>query len=251
MKSTKLKNLDRWAQDKPFFIAVFSQQIAVSAEPCYKFLKTLKAGQHIDGAKEIPELKCWLRLYKDHRILESYIKKTFFKFRELAGIGIELFDLFKLNRKQRLIPGSEKFNHKFKKELEALTQEEEWEAIREFVRSIYNASLRDMESDLDNNYDKKLILSVKESLNDPEMIFFFRVFVPCWLLYGDLPSHLLRSARLGNNEDLEKLIRIDNSIIHDPKRGGRGCLDRKQGFISGNLLLVHDHAAACFSGREL
>jgi hypothetical protein len=34
-------------------------------------------------------------------------------------------------------------------------------------------------------------------------------------------------------------------------RGGRGCLDRKQGFISGNLLLVHDHAAACFSGREL
>ncbi len=29
-------------------------------------------------------------------------------------------------------------------------------------------------------------------------------------------------------------------------RGGRGCLDRKQGFISGKLLMVHDHAAACF-----
>jgi DNA-binding NtrC family response regulator len=35
------------------------------------------------------------------------------------------------------------------------------------------------------------------------------------------------------------------------KRGGLGCLDRKQGFISGRLLRVHDHAAACFCGIVL
>jgi hypothetical protein len=35
------------------------------------------------------------------------------------------------------------------------------------------------------------------------------------------------------------------------ERGGLGCLDRKQGFISGILLWVHDHAAACFCGRVL
>jgi hypothetical protein len=69
------------------------------------------AGCGLADSQEIPEFKYWLRLYKDHRILESYIKKTFLKFGELAGIGIGLFDLFKLNRKQRLILGSEKFNH--------------------------------------------------------------------------------------------------------------------------------------------
>ena len=74
MQSTKLKNIDKWAKDRPFFIAVIAQQIAVSAEPCSQFLKAQKSGQHIDGAKEIPELKYWLRLYKDHSILESYIK---------------------------------------------------------------------------------------------------------------------------------------------------------------------------------
>jgi hypothetical protein len=110
MHSTVLKNVDKWAKDRPFFIAIISQQIAMSAESCYQFLKAQKSGKHIDGAKEIPELKYWLRLYKDHRILESYIKKTFLKFGEIAGIGIELFDLFKLNRKQRLILGSEKYN---------------------------------------------------------------------------------------------------------------------------------------------
>jgi len=41
----------------------------------------------------------------------------------------------------------------------------------------------------------------------------------------------------------------DNVIITtngDIVRGGRGCLDRKQGFISEKLFRVHDHAAACF-----
>ena len=140
LQSTKLKNIDKWAKDRPFFIAIISQQIAVSAQPCSQFLKNKKSGKHIDGAKEIPELKSWLRLYKDRRILESYIKKIFLMFGELAGIGIEIFDMFKLNRKQRLILGTEKFNRKFKRNLETLTQDE-WEEIREFWRSIYNASL--------------------------------------------------------------------------------------------------------------
>ena len=138
------------------------------------------------------------------------------KFGEVAGIGIELFDLFRLNRKQRLILGSEKFNHKIKKELESLSQED-FQEITEFFKSIYNASLKDMENDIDNSYDREIVLSIKKNFNDPEMIFFFRVFVPCQLLYGDLPSRLLRSARLGNIDALEKLIRIDKSIIHEPK----------------------------------
>lgn len=110
MKSTKLKNIDKWAKNRPFFIAIISQQIAVSAESCYQLLKAQKSGKHINGSKEIPDLKYWLRLYKDHRILESYIKKAFLKFGEVAGIGIDLFDLFQLNRKQRLVLGSEKYN---------------------------------------------------------------------------------------------------------------------------------------------
>jgi len=111
MQSTKLKNIDKWAKDRPFFIAILSQQIAVSAQPCYQFLKVQKSGKYIDGAKEIPELKYWLRLYKEHRILESYMKKTFLKFGEVAGIGIELSDQLKLFLKQRLTLSSEKFNN--------------------------------------------------------------------------------------------------------------------------------------------
>ena len=59
----KLKNIDKWAKGRPFFIAIISPQIAVSAEPCYQFLKAQKSGKNIDGSKEIPDLKYWLRLY--------------------------------------------------------------------------------------------------------------------------------------------------------------------------------------------
>jgi len=38
----------------------------------------------------------------------------------------------------------------------------------------------------------------------------------------------------------------DEENIKESERGGRGCLDRKQGFISEKLFRVHDHAAACF-----
>jgi hypothetical protein len=47
-------------------------------------------------------------------------------------------------------------------------------------------------------------------------------------------------------------ILVGNHLAMDPfsghlfARGGRGCLDRRQVFISGTLPLVHDHAAACF-----
>jgi len=49
------------------------------------------------------------------------------------------------------------------------------------------------------------------------VLFFIRVWIPCWLLYGNFPPNILRSARLGNIDALEKLIRLDGSIIHDPK----------------------------------
>jgi hypothetical protein len=49
------------------------------------------------------------------------------------------------------------------------------------------------------------------------MLFFYRVCIPCWLLYRQFPPTLLRSARTGNIDSIEKLLRLDSSTIHDPK----------------------------------
>jgi hypothetical protein len=55
------------------------------------------------------------------------------------------------------------------------------------------------------------------NIDKPEMRFLFQVFLPCFLLYKHYPVIMLREARKGNIEYIEKLIRLDDSIIHDKK----------------------------------
>jgi hypothetical protein len=68
----------------------------------------------------------------------------------------------------------------------------------------------------------------------------------------------LNLSDLSSNQSKEHLCKLANWFDRGSARyiflvggkvigiGGRDCLDRKQGFISGKLLLIHDHAAACF-----
>jgi len=51
----------------------------------------------------------------------------------------------------------------------------------------------------------------------PELIFFTRVLLPCFSLYGTYPVDLIRQAQSGDDDALEKIIRLDKSIIFDPK----------------------------------
>lgn len=54
-------------------------------------------------------------------------------------------------------------------------------------------------------------------MKSPEAIFLMRVQVPCFMLYGTFPHTLLKMAQSGNDKALEKLIRLDKSIIFEPK----------------------------------
>lgn len=208
--------LDAWANGKPPLIAIIAQQIAVSADSCYIALTALKSGEPIEGYKKPPKLAEWINFYKNHRIIIQNLKGTLKRFDEIAEIGIFVSDILILNRKVRRRLGSKKFNNKPRKDLEGLSQED-WKEIQEVGKTVYQISLKDIESDIKGEYDDELSKEIKESLKDPEMLFFIKVWAPCWLLYREFPPTLLRSARLGNIKALEKLIRLDKSIIHDPK----------------------------------
>jgi len=211
-----VNKLDEWAKDKPIFLAIFAQQIAFGAEPCLQALHALKSGEPFEGFTEMPHIDYWISLYKNHKKITEYLKNTFIDFGELSEIGIFLSDLFRMNRIQRRILGSKKYNNKLRKELESLSQED-WDEIQEFWKMVYRISLNDIKSDMDGEYNEELSERIGKAFKDPEMIFYLRVWVPCWILYGKFPPTLLRSARLGNVDVLEKLIRLDGSVIHDKK----------------------------------
>jgi len=211
-----VKKLDEWAKGRPIFIAIASQQIAFGAEPCFQALHALKSGEPVDGFTEAPHIDYWISLYKNHKKITESFKKTFSGFDELSEIGISISDLLSFNRKQRRMLGSKKYNNNLRKKFESLSQED-WDEIQNFWKEVYLISLDSIKSDIAGEYDKELSEKIKNTIKEPEMIFYLRVWVPCWMLYGELPPTLLRSARLGNIEALEKLIRLDNSVIHEPK----------------------------------
>ena len=48
------------------------------------------------------------------------------------------------------------------------------------------------------------------------MLFFYKVITPCWFLYGEHPTKLIKRARSRDFDALLKLVRIDRSVVHDP-----------------------------------
>lgn len=183
-----MKKLDEWAKGKPIPIAIVAQQIAVSAEPCSEFLKSLKVGERIERYYKLPSYKEWLRFYKNHRIVNEYLLKTFKKFGEIAEIGAELAELLSLNRKKRRQLGSTKFNKKIKDELEKLNPNEMQQLVSEiknFWEYVYKLSLADIKSEINGNSDDDFMKLFNDVLKDYEMLFFIRVWSPCWLLYGE------------------------------------------------------------------
>lgn len=216
-----MRELEKWAKDKNILIAIISICIAYSADSCFKFLKFFKAGEHIEGYHSPPKLKEWLELYKSHRKFDKYLRDTFSDFGELPKIIGEFSDQLDLNRKIRRKLGSNKFNKIFGKEIEQISSAE-WEeikkAIEEFWQKVYQLNLEDIEADIKGEVDEELAKKFRtELVKEPEMLFFIRVWAPCWLLYGQLPPTLLRSARTGNIDSLEKLLRLDESTINDSK----------------------------------
>lgn len=57
---------------------------------------------------------------------------------------------------------------------------------------------------------------VDRMMHSAEGQFFFRVWLPCWLLYQSYPPLLMRRARRGDLDALDDLLRLDKSAICDP-----------------------------------
>ncbi|MCG3181715.1 MAG: hypothetical protein BIFFINMI_04114 [Phycisphaerae bacterium] len=73
---------------------------------------------------------------------------------------------------------------------------------------------------------------MRAAFEKPEVLFFFRVWLPCWFEHGDFASRLMRQARLGrggralNDEQraaklaaVEKLLRVDAGAVCEPEIG--------------------------------
>ena len=212
------KYFDEWAKDKSLFMAMVSFALAESAKDCFEFLQIFKSRRL---ARKIPFRSTtdqWLNLYRDHRKLYKGVTGAL---RALDSETSEIVDFYEFllecfNENKKMNPEEKR------KILESLSTEELKENF-----TIIKESARELESwviKLFRNDDDEALKGLNEIkkraekfFQTPEIIFYFRLWIPCFLIYGIYPPTLLRKARKGDEDAIEKLLRLDKLIIYDPK----------------------------------
>lgn len=210
-----MKAFDEWARGKSLLIRIACLGIASAAEDCLEFLDMLKVGKRIEGYQHLPPTGEWLKLYRKHRWIYKVVVDSF---REISPSIAKLVDCYELVWTAFRSMGG-------------LTNEELQETIENTLPEViidWRRTYSDIEKLLKEDISKTGIgeyaqlteeekRKIRKIITRPEMIFFYRVWVPCYLLYGIYPICILRKARQGDEDAIEKLLRLDKSIISDTR----------------------------------
>ncbi|MBU4357556.1 MAG: hypothetical protein KJ822_19745 [Proteobacteria bacterium] len=200
--------IDKWAQGKPPLLAILSQHSASFADDLHEILSYAIKQEHIPKFPEA-DPKQWLRLYRNHRHLE---KSALTSLQELGGnfgtfIAVFYSGIQSLRKTQTLT----------EKQAPKAPDPEQQTKAQAIWQEAYKVSLADLEADLRNHHihTQGLKEKAKELCLNQEFLFIFKVLLPCLLLYNTTPLKLLRQARLGNRNAIEKLVRLDKVTLAD------------------------------------
>ena len=156
-----------------------------------------------------PPLPVWLSMYRKHREVADCIFASLEIVPEHSAS--EILD------DSRLI---QSLSYEDRYEIaESMSREEQEILLRLFMGvpfppndEILRAALEVIDSDAESDPHQ-----VDDAFKTPQGQYYFRVWLPCWMMYREYPPRLLRQARLGDSKSLDKLLRLDKSIVHDPK----------------------------------
>ncbi len=205
--------IHKWAENKPIHIALSAQQLALVVEKGFKILPSLKNNEFIIDGVKIPSAEKWLSFYRDHRHLDNWLIS---KCEDLGGV----FQLF--GNCLNFISTMNLPSHKEINEVKHLVKQNEAESSRlsldKKLKNAYEVFLDDFQSEIQaNESDNKHFPELEEMFFSPESLFIIKVIVPCTFLYGESPIKLLRKARLGDIDSIDKILRLDKAVLCDSR----------------------------------
>lgn len=232
-------SLDRWTEKYHVSIAVAIQahQAAMIADQAYGIMEALRAGWIDDRLPARPGMGIWLALYRDHRrvcrALGDNLPNPFGSGRRLEERGDLLrMVLRQMERRPELV--GESWSAMTKQQRQRLVSRGQRVAQR-----LYRRHLRELEVALSGE-DEESEEDLGELIGQvPEIHFFFRVVLPCFLSYESGPIELLRQARSGDPGAMEKLLRLDPEALHDPRIGA--WVHEAEGSVRGGRLDMVAH----------
>lgn len=202
-----------YGDGKPLIFVVIAAQIASSADDLCDLVKAFidkkKLPQKVPPP---PSVKHWISMYRRHNRMWNAL----IPIEDLSGIGgVTAQDASRGWRQLIAMPQDER-----KAALSEATSEDE---IHEMLKLLVGVEfpppqsevtrlVRHFEGEVEDGQDQ-----IGEMIDSLEMQFFFRVWVPCWILYREYPPTLMSKARNGDIDALDDLLRMDKSAVHEPR----------------------------------
>jgi len=179
-----VNKIEKWTEDKPPLLGIMSPQYVSSAETLFIFLKSLQEGDYLEELNTTIPAEEWISFYTRSRHIKNYIIETFKEFGGLTSFGDEIFEMLSVIKDEDTKLECNEFNKNTKNALNSLTPEEEI-IINEFWQHVMQSNLNDIQSEIDGEMDQHLEEKLRASFKNPEIVFFIRIFLPCWFLYGE------------------------------------------------------------------
>lgn len=207
----EMKHFRKWAEGKNPFLAVIALTIAGFSKDCFELFESVRKGKRIEGDIPLPSLKTWLKLYHNPKRIGKALLNALSNVNDNTAKEVNVLNL--LNEDAGKM---QKNGEKYKAELEKIPPDERQKMFEDSKRKLEEYRELVINDFVSEPTEKEGTEFIK-NMPKPELIFFMRVLVPCFSLYGIYPVDLLRQAQNGDDDALEKIIRLDKSIIFEPK----------------------------------
>jgi len=203
--------VEKWAQGKNPVIAFFAINLALVARMQCEALRHIKERRIFDYHFPLPDFPSWFALYPSRKPLFAY-KRLISHSSEFIAEQIDLMTEIR----------------KFEKELKndpAMVIKfsvQEVETSLAMWRDMCSKTFTEIQDEiLKTRMHPEMEIAFKTALLKDELTlsFYFLVYAPCLLLYGVSPSKLYHKALSRDVNAIEKLLKIDPLILHDPAIG--------------------------------
>ena len=208
----EMKHFRKWAEGKSLFLVTLALSIAGFSKEYFEMSESIKKEKRIEGDIPLPSLKRWLRLYRNPNRIGKVLLNALRNINDDTAKGVAIIEGLLNGAKQLQKMTGEQFKAEWEKMLPD-ERKEIFEAGHKTLEGYKEYLIHDFIGEANEDEAKEF----KKNLTKPEFIFLIRVLVPSFSLYGTYPVDLLRKAQQGDDDALEKLIRLDKSIIFDPK----------------------------------
>lgn len=207
MNHDPASRLMAWAAGKPPVLVGLAMQVVSAADELHWTLRFVRGEERCDRLPPPPPVKNILKMYRRHRRMFNFIGAQSGLPENGEGSASDWSDGFRA--------------------WDRLSAEEKIESLRSVPKEVAADLHASFQSELKSGIEEIVAISKGEEafpseaemsrfMSNPIIYYLLWVWFPCWLEYREFPPRLLRHARNGDLNALEKLLRIDKSVLHDP-----------------------------------